>query len=251
MAIAVVVLAVCLVRCVASSRIPEHHYDWTRLQTTGDLKTYTAKDGTAARLAVDVAYYDGSVDWQALREAGVEIAYVRVGYRGYTQGSIVEDECARANLLGAISAGLEPGIYFFSQAISEAEAVEEADFACDYMDAFGLGSMPVCFDMEYNNVPDERIAGLDTDEKTAIALAFCDEVVERGYSAIIYGNRYWLDGEYDLKTIIKRYPLWLAEYNDVPSATFAFVAWQYDDDAVLPGLDFGIDVNLWFAAEDA
>lgn len=247
--IAVLGISSCVRGCKPASsmrNVPQHSYDWSCLKTKGDIKSYTAADGRVAKLGIDVSSHNGEIDWDAVAAQGIDFAYVRVGYRGYTEGYIQDDEYANANMSGAMSSGIDAAVYFFSQAITEQEAIEEADYACDFVDAYGVGDYPVAFDMEENNVADERVMHLSTTEKTAIAMAFCKEVESRGYTPIIYGNDHWLDGEFKLEIIANSYDLWLAQYASRPSPSYRFLIWQYSDSATIDGIEGGCDMNLMF-----
>ncbi|MGI6220863.1 MAG: glycoside hydrolase family 25 protein [Coriobacteriales bacterium] len=228
--------------------IEENTYDWSRLTTDGDIKSYTSGTGQKAKLGVDVSEHNGgNIDWDQIAQSGVEFAYVRVGYRGYTEGFIQTDAQASRNIMGAKAAGIDPAVYIFSQAITVDEAREEADYACDAMETYGLSKeYPVAFDMEENNVENERIDGLSAEELTEIALAFCDRVRERGYTPIVYGNDKWLNGYFDLSKLAGEELLWLAEYDDQPSVSYNFKIWQYTSTADLPGSGGNLDMDLMF-----
>ena len=252
-----IVIAIIAVLSISSSvkqcsalfgSIEENAYDWSQLTTDGDIKSYTSPTGEKAKLGVDVSSHNGgNIDWDQLADSGVEFAYVRCGYRGYTEGKIQTDEFAGTNIAGAKAAGIDPGVYFFSQAITVEEAREEADYACDVADRFDLDkSYPIAFDMEENNVPEERIDGLSAEELTEIALAFCDQVRKRGYTPIVYGNDKWLNGYFDLSKLAGKELIWLAEYGSQPTVSYAFKMWQYTSEADLPGSGGGLDMNLLF-----
>lgn len=246
---AIVVVIVRFTACSTAATVPQNTYDWSRLYTYGEFKTYVTEDGEVGELGVDVSSHNGDIDWSAVAGDGVSFAYVRVGWRGYTEGNIHEDEQAAANIEGALAAGLECNIYFFSQAITEEEAQEEANFACDFMDEYGLKGMTVAYDLEECDVDDERIDGLTTEEYTNVALAFCEQVNKRGYQAIVYGNDGWLDGNYDLTSIATQYDLWLADYGSQPEVSYDFVIWQYSSTASISGISGECDINLRFPSD--
>ena len=243
---AIVVIVVRFTACTASTTVPQNTYDWSRLYTYGEFKAYVSEDGEVGELGVDVSSHNGEVDWESVAGDGVSFAFVRVGWRGYTEGNIHEDEQAAANIEGALAAGIECNTYFFSQAITEDEAREEADYTCDFMDEYGLDGMTVAYDLEEVGVDDERIDGLSSEEYTDIALAFCDEVEKRGYDAIVYGNGEWLDGNYELETIATVYDLWLADYGEQPEVSYDFVIWQYSCTGTISGISGSCDINLRF-----
>lgn len=233
------------------SNVPQHSYDWSRLNTDGYYKSYVSDTGEEAKLGIDVSYHNNSIDWQSVSDAGIDFAYVRVGWRGYTEGAVHEDPMARENISGAMAANIECGVYFFSQAITEDEAREEANFVCDFADTYGTKSLPVVFDLEENEIANERIAGMSTSDFTRVAIAFCEQVKARGYTPMIYGNNEWLDGNFDLATIANKYQLWLAEYRNKPTPTYDFKIWQYTSTATIDGVDGLCDLNLMFPNEGA
>ena len=244
-----VLIVIFLVRCSGSDPAPQSPYNWSNLNTSGQFYSYTSKNGEAAKVGIDVSHHNGTIDWQKVANDNIDFAYVRIGYRGYTEGNIQLDSTAFHNILGAKTNGIPVGLYVFSQSITTDEAVEEADFVCDFADLFQLDkSYPVAFDMEENQVENERIDELSTDERTSIALAFCEEVEKRGYTPVIYGNNMWLNGKFDLATISK-YQLWLADYNATPSATYMFKFWQYTHTGSVDGIDGDVDIDLMFADE--
>ncbi|MEG0071269.1 MAG: glycoside hydrolase family 25 protein [Raoultibacter sp.] len=225
--------------------LPQNGYDYARLVDTGGVKSYRGADGKMAAEGIDVSSHNQQIDWQAVAASGVDFAYIRAGYRGYTEGKIWEDEAFAYNIEGATNAGLDVGVYFFSQAITEQEAREEADWVIDAVGGYNL-HYPVAFDLEENGVKNERIAGLNRAEQTAIAQAFCNRVRERGFGAIIYGNNLWLDGHYDLEALIDNYDLWYADYANQPGQTYRFRMWQYTSSGEVPGVSGSVDRNLCF-----
>ena len=250
-----VIIAVVAVTAIAwllgrggPNAVDSNSYDWSRLERTDGRYVYTAEDGSTSKLGVDVSYHNGAIDWQAVANDGMEFAYVRVGWRGYGEGQIKEDSRARENIAGVKETGMGLGLYFFSQAITEEEAVEEADFVCGLADEFGLadyaGTLPIAFDMEENNIRDERIAELTVEQSTNIALAFCRRVKERGYEPMVYGNNVWFTGYYNLEHIAREAQLWLANYSAEPDAYYDFAMWQYASDGHVEGISTIVDMDL-------
>lgn len=152
--------------------VPVNPYDPQNFVLEGDRMTYTG-EGMETALGVDVSSYQGSVDWEKAAEDGIDFAMIRVGYRGYSQeGKLMEDTAFRDNLQGALDAGLEVGVYFFSQAITEEEAREEADFVLELIEGYDL-TYPVVFDWENITYDTARTDGIDSQTLTALADAFC------------------------------------------------------------------------------
>lgn len=196
---------------------------------------------------IDVSSYQGEIDWQQVAQAGVEFAIVRVGYRGYGTGVLMEDRLFRQNIQGALDAGLEVGAYFFSQAVTADEAREEAEFLLQSVADYPLTG-PMVFDWEPVTGREEetvRTDGLEGETLTACALAFCQTVEEGGYSPMIYFNQELGYLNYDLSQLTD-YRFWLAEYNTPPTFAYSFAMWQYTNEGTVPGIDHPVDLNLAF-----
>lgn len=220
-------------------------YDWNGLEwggAQGDRLAYYEGDEQRSTLGVDVSDHQGAVDWQAVAADGIDFAMVRVGNRGYTEGALYADERYAENLDGAAGAGLETGAYFFSQAVNEDEAHEEAEFVLELLDGRNL-SMPVVFDHEPVTDAAGRANNLDRDTLTACALAFCTRIEQAGYATMVYGNKGDM-GRYDTARLGDR-PVWFAEYDvQVPSAQFDFAIWQYTNGGTVAGINTAVDLNL-------
>ena len=201
-------------------------------------------DGTLdSEVGVDISSHQQSVDWEAVKAAGVDFAILRAGYRGYTEGAIQEDETFLTNLAAAKDAGLKVGVYFFSQALDKAEAVEEAEFVLNLLDGAEL-DYPIFFDWE-DIEAEARTDGMDSVTLTACAVAFCKRVELNGYRAGVYFNQRFGYEEFDLREL-QDYELWLAEYALSPSFPYHFDVWQYANDGMLSGVDGPVDLNLAF-----
>ena len=194
-------------------------------------------------LGIDVSSYQGDIDWARVKAAGVEFVMIRLGYRGYTQGGLESDERAAEYYRGARDAGLQIGAYFFSQAISVEEALEEARFVLDALGDWTL-DMPLVYDWEYVN-EDARTADMDRRLLTDCTLAFCDTVAQAGYEPMIYFNPY--QGR-DLLFLeeLAGYRWWLAMYDSLLMYPYRVDMWQYTDQGTVPGIDAAVDLNLWF-----
>ena len=142
------------------------------------LPEYTG-DAYDTRLGVDVSFYQGEIDWEAVAADGVEFAMIRCGYRGSESGTIVVDEQFENNINGALAAGLDVGVYFFSQSTGAIEAAEEANFVLDLISGYDI-TMPVAFDWE--PLEGSRAEDIDRSELTASAVVFCEMVKDAGYT---------------------------------------------------------------------
>ncbi|MCR5677351.1 MAG: glycoside hydrolase family 25 protein [Agathobacter sp.] len=200
------------------------------------------------RLGVDVSKYSKDIDWNAVKEDGYEFAIIRVGFRGYGRtGQLVEDPYAIKNIKGALNAGLEIGVYFFSQAINEVEAVEEAQFTMQILEKADVDlndlKLPVVFDPETITDDEARTDDVSGEQFTANALAFFKEIEANGYHGMIYSNMLWEAYQLDLVQL-KDYPVWYADYEEKPQTPYAFQMWQYSESAVVSGIPNACDVNI-------
>lgn len=196
---------------------------------------------------IDVSYYQGNIDWEQVRDSGIEFAMVRLGYRGYgEEGKLVEDKLAHQNIKGALDAGLKVGIYFFSQAITVEEALEEAEFVLTRIKDYDI-TMPVVFDWEYIS-EEARTAKMDRRTLTDCYKAFCDKIAEAGYTPMSYFNTYQSRQLMYLHEL-EDYPFWLALYSDRMTFPYRFEMWQYTDSGHVPGIESEVDINLFFTSE--
>ena len=200
-----------------------------------------------AKTGIDVSIYQGDINWQAVAEAGIEFVIVRVGYRGSVDGAIHEDVNAAANLQGALDAGLEVGAYFFSQAVTVEEAMEEAAFTLNAIAAYPI-TMPVVFDWEHVDSETSRSAPIrDRTLLTDCALAFAQAVETAGYRPMVYFNRYQARDLFDLEALAD-YGFWLAQYDTPMTFPWKIDFWQYSDQGTVDGIRGKVDLNLYFPA---
>ena len=167
---------------------------------------------TQSVLGIDVSEWQDEIDWQQVKDAGVEFAMIRVGWRGSEQGVLVEDICAQANYAGAAAAGIKVGAYFFSQAISVEEATEEANYMLNLIKDWDV-EMPVVYDWEFISA-ESRTGNVDPRTLTDCTKAFCDIVANAGYQPMVYFN---MNHSYENIYIreLTDYPFWLARYDTV------------------------------------
>ena len=222
--------------------VPENSYDPAGFYEEGGFKRYKSDD-TLASVGVDVSSHQQEIDWELVAANGVEFAMIRVGYRGYTEGEIQPDDYFVQNIEGARAAGLDVGVYFFSQALDEQEAIDEANYVLEQIKDYPL-SYPVIFDWE-DIEADARTDGMDSVQLTKNAIAFCDTIKQAGYRAGVYFNQRFGYEEFDLESL-QDYVFWLAEYNDTPSFSFHFQIWQYCNNGRVDGIKTDVDLNLAF-----
>lgn len=213
------------------------------------------EDGTIAysgqaKYGIDVSAHQGEIDWAAVASDGVQFAFLRIGYRGYTAGALNLDERFEANLRGAQEQGIEVGVYFFSQAVDEAEAREEAQQTLSWLKEYGLEDCWVAYDWEHIENDTARTDEVTGETVTACARAFCEEIAAGGCQPMIYCNGMLGYLSYDL-TQLEEFPLWYAEYQDYPSYAYEVTVWQYTESGTVSGIQGGVDRNIWFLEEEA
>lgn len=203
-------------------------------------------DSSITLRGIDVSFYQGDIDWAAVAEDGVEFAIIRAGYRGYTTGNIFEDEKFRQNIDGAIAAGLKTGVYFFSQAINEAEAVEEAEFVLELIRGYEL-DLPVMFDWEQigasgDDVRTEHVSG---ETLTNSCIAFCETIAEAGFKPGVYFYRDLGYNEYELGRL-DGLTFWVGALGDYPDFYYKHDIWQYSISGRVAGIEGDVDLNIYF-----
>ncbi len=219
-----------------------------------DRLIYTGRDYTT-RFGVDVSAYqnrsstDNTIDWEAAKADGVEFAMVRIGLRGYGSGKILEDAFYAQNIDGAMAAGIETGVYFFAQAITVEEAIEEADFVISLLEGHEIDG-PVAYDWEMHD-SSYRVYGTTPEMATACAIAFCERIEEAGYDAMVYAGQYVSYIKYD-QGALEPYLSWYPEYKNetseqlYPTLYYHRNYWQYSSSAKVDGIGGNVDVNLQF-----
>lgn len=221
-------------------RPPENPYEESDFYKKDGFVYCSAVD---AKVGVDVSAHQGRIDWQAVKEAGVDFAMIRVGYRGYDLGGIYIDECFEANMEGALAAGLDVGVYFYSQAISVTEALEEAELVLEAVEGYEL-TWPVVFDWECIGEA-ARTWDLSAKTVTACTAAFCDAVEKAGYIPAFYFNQSMSQTTFRLREL-QQYDFWLAQYNEAMTFPYDVAMWQYTNRGTVPGIDVTVDLNLSF-----
>ena len=204
------------------------------------------RDGVSVT-GIDVSHWQKLIDWEQVKESGVEFAMIRLGYRGYEQGGLSVDSYATANLDGAIAAGLDVGVYFFSQAITPEEAEEEAYFVLEQLEPYKDSiTMPVVFDWEHVSNANARTANMrDPDMLTDCTLAFLQTIEAAGYRTMVYFNRTQSWKYLNLEEL-KDYEFWLAAYTQRMDFPYKIQMWQYTNAGKVPGVVGDCDINIYF-----
>ena len=224
-------------------------YNFDNLKNEQGRFSYYEEGNLVSQTAVDVSDLQGKIDWERVSEDGIDFAMIRLGRRGYTEGNIYLDNYYYENVSGVQSEGMPFGVYFFSQAITEDEAIEEANFAIKHLSGSGI-SYPVVFDHEPVESADGRANNLSKNELTHITKAFCQKIEDAGYTPMIYGNAFDMErlNLNDLKGI----DVWYAEYeSSQPTGQFDFAMWQYSSTANVSGINTQADLSILFKPLDS
>ena len=221
-----------------------HEYDWRNLVNIDGRLDYRLDDKSLIVAGIDVSKFQGNIDWSKVKQEKIDFAMLRVGYRGYTEGEIFIDSQFHEYALGASQNGIDLGVYFFSQAINEAEAIEEANFVLQQIVDYSI-AYPVVFDMEDIFNTTTRTDGLSKNDITKITKAFCLRIKEAGYTPMIYGNSHWFFSNLNLEEI-KDIDKWYAQYASNPYYPYAFSIWQYTNSGQIDGIKGNVDLNISF-----
>lgn len=207
-------------------------------------------DTYVIRKGIDVSKWQGDIDWEAVKDDGIKYAIIRVGARTSGDGELIEDPYYAKNIEGALNAGIPVGVYVFSQAITKAEAKEEAEFVLERIKSYDI-ELPVVMDCEFASGPSGRLYEADLSKKqaTAICLAFCEYVEDAGYKAMIYGNKYYLRDQLYADQISEKYKIWLAQYSSKTDYEGDYDFWQCSSSGEVDGIDGNVDMDFWYIPE--
>ena len=198
--------------------------------------------GNDHKAGIDVSSWQGDIDWDKVRESGIEFVIVRAGYRGSVTGAIVKDKNFDANVSGALNAGLSVGVYFVTQAVNETEAVEEASAVMEMCEGYDL-DLPIYLDVEGSN--GGRGDQIDAETRTLVCEAFCRTLENAGAQGGVYACRYWLNNNIDAARL-DRYNIWLAEYRSTPLYGGYYSMWQYTSRGRIDGIEGNVDFDILY-----
>lgn len=205
------------------------------------LNTYDWSSLAGTRKGMDVSYYQGAIDWSKVKQSGIEYAIIRLGYRGYTQGTFSEDKKFEANITGALSNDIPVGVYLVTKAVTVDEGIEEANYVLEKIKPYNV-TWPVVVDIEPASSINDRTNELTAQQRTDIILAFCDTIKEAGYTPMIYGGvgtfMNYLEFE-RLEGVEK----WFAQYFNQPYLRYEFGIWQATDKGEVLGIKGDVDIN--------
>lgn len=221
---------------------PVYNEETKEWEGTADYMAGTEKQ---AKKGIDVSTFQGEIDWKKVKNAGIEFAIIRLGFRGYESGKIVLDNQYENNMIGSLNAGLDTGVYFFTEALNEQEAIEEAEFVIENLKEYKI-NMPVVIDVEESaNKEKTRTRDLTSEQRTKNVIAFCERIKEAGYDVMIYGN---LKSFMIMMNIeeLESYDKWFAYYRYPFHFPYKIKMWQYTAYERVDGIDGKADVNLMF-----
>ncbi len=228
--------------------LAKNSYDWQNLTRENGRIHYYPETGPGALTGIDVSTHQGAIDWEKVAADGIDFAMIRLGFRGYGESGVLKlDDRFEENLTGAKAAGLKVGVYFFSQAITVEEGLEEAKLVLDTLQGREL-DFPVVFDQEEIYEADARTDNLDPSTASDIAVAFCDAVKDGGYNPMIYANTRWFVSQMDFSRL-DGYSKWLAQYYRTPFFPYQFQIWQYTSSGSVDGIQGNVDLNLCFTTD--
>ncbi|WP_195283281.1 glycoside hydrolase family 25 protein [Harryflintia acetispora] len=222
-------------------------YDWDNLVYKDNNEVKYVRDGASRALkGIDVSTHQGTIDWKKVKNDGVKFAMIRVGYRGYGTGKIMLDDQFKRNIKNATANGIKVGVYFYSQAITTKEAVEEAEFVLDNIKGYDI-DYPVVFDIEDAPSASARTRSLTASKATQVAKAFCERIEQGGYRPMIYTYTKYFVTEINMGSLTK-YDKWVAQYYKRPFFPYKFQMLQYTSKGKVDGIKGNVDMNLCFTS---
>ncbi len=191
---------------------------------------------------IDVSKHQGEINWRKVAGEDIDYTFIRAGFRGSSEGKLVEDEYFQDNIEGALDNGIDVGVYFYTQAMTVEEAEEEAEFVIDLIEDYDV-TYPVVLDLEESTSSSARTANMTQEEYTKAAIAFCEKIKEAGYTPMIYGNLKTFMIMLDLKQL-EDYEKWFAYYDTPVYFPYAFSIWQYSSKGSIEGIKGDVDLNV-------
>ena len=213
-----------------------------QIDTDGEYRF--VKDGSViSRKGIDVSKYQKKIDWAKVKADGVEYAFIRVGCRGYgSKGTLIWDETFHQNVKGALAQGIQVGAYFFSQAITVEEALEEAELVIKELEDYNI-TYPVAIDIERVQNDKARQDALTKEARTEICIAFCERIKEAGYIPMVYGDLETFDTLLDTEAI-SRYDFWVCETDGNMTFPYEFAIWQYAHTGKVDGISTDTNISI-------
>lgn len=224
--------------------LARNQYSKSRFVYKNPIMSYYLNGKEASWCGVDICSKQGVVDFKKLKKAGCDFVMIKVGGRGYSSGEIVLDEKLKDNMTGAKNAGLDIGVYFFSQAITEDEVEEEVETLLEAIKDYSV-KYPVVIQMQEIEGDIARVDSLDMDSRTELTKLFLSEVEDAGYKPMLYGNKEWLVTKIDLEALAE-YDVWLSQEADTPDYPYEYNMWQYEKTGKISGISVETGLNICF-----
>ncbi len=223
--------------------VPVNKLDNNNFTADANFKYYNENGKPASKEGIDISSYSGDIDWKKVKASGIDFAIIRVGGRGYgEEGIMYADDRAIEYINGAKAEGIKVGAYFFSQAITTQEAIDEADYVKQILGDIKL-DYPVAYDWEIIKDDEARTDSVSAMQATECAKAFCDRIKEHGYTPILYSPSRELYFKYDLSRL-SDIDIWYCEYANVPTFYYEFSMWQYSASGTVDGIEGPVDLNV-------
>lgn len=226
--------------------LQKNDYVLENLNILEDGEVQYMQDGqVVSHKGIDVSKHQGNIDWTKVAADGVEFAFIRVGLRGYgTEGKLVEDEYFEQNVKGALQAGIKVGVYFYSQAITDEELLEEANLVLEKVKPYNI-ELAHRLRRGKSQRRQGRANELSVEERTRLTALFCQTIQDAGYKPMIYHNMEMGTLMLDLGQL-EQYDKWFAYYNDDLYYPYAYKVWQYSEKGAVDGINEEVDLNIWF-----
>lgn len=223
----------------------KHNYNFDNIKSEYQKKVYYDADGNVvSKFGIDISYHQKDINWNLLKEENIDFVMLRIGYRGYQSGDLFIDKKFDEYISAAHEAGIDVGVYFFSQSLTTDESIEEAEYVIDILKDYEI-TYPIAYDWEPVMDEGSRTPTDNFAEMTECCVAFCNKIKQAGYTPVVYANRNQAMQHYDLQKITG-FDLWLAEYIDEPLYPYQFSMWQYTCDGRLKGISERVDLNICF-----
>ena len=226
--------------------LKHNSYNEEHLQVLENGEFQYVEDGQVTSYkGIDVSHFQGKIDWKAVAADGVTFAFIRVGNRGYGSGAMLEDSNFERNIKGATAAGIKVGVYYFSQATTEEEAAEEANFVLEKIAPYQV-ECPVVVDLEMIAGDEGRADSLTPEQRTQMMKTFCDTIADAGYRPMIYMNLEMAAIRINMEEL-EGYDKWFAYYNPEMYFPYEYKVWQYSENGTVAGVPEPVDMNICFA----
>lgn len=224
--------------------LTKSEYDNSLYLRDGEFILYNDSNVVTTK-GIDVSKFQQKINWEKVAKSDIDYAIIRIGTRGYSEGGLLEDPTFEDNIKGALNNDIEVGVYFLTQAVSDEEALEEAQYVLDEIEPYNV-TYPIVVDVEMVGGSEGRGNALSKEERTQYVITFCEAIKKSGYTPMIYGNLRTFLLMLDMK-LLEEYPKWFAGYTDYPAFPYKYDMWQYTDTGDIEGIPTGaVDINICF-----